>query len=735
MEKVLLAYESSERKAPEVSVQGVVAYVFRQDGRLRIELADAAVRLSDSERLYWEPKMLVTAEEASVPRSGFPVCGMDMEVQGRISLFPEAGNPGEFDSRLYYRGEKMICQVKAKEIREALPVAERENRRRSFRPLLHAAGTLREWGRKALSEICCERDRGMFQAILLGDRTELSEELKELFQENGIAHILAVSGLHVSLIGMTLYRGLRFLGLGYGASGGIVSLVLLLYGSVTGFSASVFRAIFMVLCALLAGWLGRTYDLLSAMFLSLFLLALDSPFLLYSGGLQLSYGAVLAVGILGELPKETSVFPDSLRLGIAVQGMTLPILLYHFFRYPLFSLLLNLLVIPLMSLAAGSGIAAVGLFAVGEALGRMTGGAVLSALLQRTAGSVVGPGHYIFQFYRSLCAAAGSLPLASILAGRPEFWEIGFYYAALFWWYRNQFQKRKWRSRYRAFLLLCLGILLLFTKPVHGLHIWFLDVGQGDGVLLQTASGTILYDCGSSQDRNVGKNRLVPFLESQGIDRLDYVLVSHGDSDHMNGILWLMEEENKLLVDRLVLPMAGYGQEEYDRLVQAARCRGTEISYLAAGDGLKLGKLSLDCIHPERERKGGQPGDDRNEQSLVFHVKYGEFSLLLTGDIGAEEEKKLRDRLGEDYGFRERRLTVLKAAHHGSAGSSSREFLAAVHPEIAILSYGIGNSYGHPSPEAVERLEEAGAVLWETAKSGAIYLKTDGTKLWIRPFR
>ena len=745
-------------------VRGILACCSEREKDYRLELSGVEICLPGQEKavLFREPALLVTVgKETADGKNGsrLPPCGAEIEVSGTISMFFGARNPGQFDDRLYYRGKKIRYRLRAKEIR----TAGEEVTGVIGQPARYLAGGFREWVREALRIVCCEKDRGIFQAILLGDRTELSEETQELFQDNGIAHILAVSGLHVSLIGMGLYQGLRMLGLGYGAAGGAAGAVLLFYGSVTGFSSSVFRAVFMVLCAFLAGCLGRTYDLLSAMALSLLLLAADSPYLLCSGGLQLSYASVLAVGLTQELWQQEKRIRgqenptgrrkrsdrrnppvirqwEALWMGAAIQRMTLPILLYHFFKYPLWGIALNLLVIPLLPFAAGSGMTAVGLYTVSRALECLPESlGALSYAFGMLASAAAGPGHYIFALYRILCSVTGKLPLASITAGQPGLWMMVLYYGALLWWYVRRFRGEK--PGITDFCWVCLGILLLFPRTVQGLHLWFLDVGQGDGVVIQTKEGTILSDCGSSQDRSVGKNRLVPFLESRGISRLDYVLVSHCDQDHMNGILWLLEEAPELAVETLVLPLAGCGQEEYQRLVDAANKRGIGISYLSSGDQLRLGEVSVTCLHPEGGRKDAEKAgsgafvrSDANSQSLVLEVRYRAFSLLLTGDIGFEEEKLLTEELKTAYGAAGRKLTVLKAAHHGSAGSSSEEFLEAVQPALTVLSYGEGNRYGHPAPEAVMRLKEVGTVLEETAESGAIHLRTDGRKLWIRPF-
>lgn len=708
VERFLFTQETGEKQAGSVRAAGILTELSEQNGYVTMQLSEVqlsfAAEAGEKASEFQESGVLVSVKRDLLPET-LPLCGSRAEVSGKAERMKRARNPGGFDAWLYYRGKKLSVRIKADSVRFLDSGA---------RPVYQWADAFQRWGKAALAEISCQEDRGIFQAILLGDKSELSEETERGFQKNGIAHILAVSGLHVSLIGMSVWNGLRFLGFGYGSAGVTASLLLLFYGTVTGFGASVIRAVGMALLGFLAKWLGRTYDLLSAMACSLFFLAFYSPLLLCSGGLQLSYAAVLAVGLAQE---------QHLPVGLVIQLFTLPVLLFHFFEFPIWGMGFNLLVLPLLPYAAASGIAGMLFFALSTQT--PFGGCVLLA----AAKALVGPAHYIFRLYRWLCAWGEELPFSLLTSGRPELWKLIFYYLTLLLLYRSR----------KQVLLFLLSLFFLCTRPVQGLQIWFLDVGQGDCVFFQTKEGTVLSDCGSSQDKRVGKQTLSPFLKSQGIRALDYVLVSHSDSDHTNGIVWLLEEERDIAVKRLLLPVAAKKEEAYQRLCEAAQKRGTEVFYFQSGDvltlGGDLGALRLECLYPFQDNPASSGSNsDPNAHSLVVEVCYQDFSMLLTGDIGAEQEKTLVGRLQKQYQGKNRPLSILKAAHHGSAGSSSEEFLEAVRPQFTVLSYGAGNSYGHPAREAIERLEQTGTELLETAKSGAIWVSTDGTEWKIRHF-
>ena len=777
----------------DVALSGILDSVSEKNGWCTMVLTGVEVE-GESVR-----KILVSCKSDLLERCEeklLPPCGSRIHLTGTAKFLEEARNPGQFSYRMYYRGLGIRNRVTADQIF----ISEGKSS-----PLRRQAENFRAYAKAVFHEICAPEDAGIFQAILLGDKSGLSEELRERFQDNGIAHILAVSGLHVSLIGMSVYGALRFLGVSYGWAGLGAAALLTFYGFVTGFGASVFRAVFMVEVSCLAAYLGRSYDLLSALSLSLILQAWQSPYLLFSAGLQLSYGAVAAIGLETERMREVrkrrkereeeeqrkEKEKECFHLSTAIQLYTMPIQLYHYFTFPLLGIFLNLIVIPLLAYAAGSGLLALGVYSmafVGGKIGRIGGGSsaarVLSAFGSAESGisgvseifgiaasACTGPGHYIFQLYEWLCLQTERFPFHSIVAGRPEMWKIGVFYAALgvrYVWSMREvkeviddlqrkgiflFQK-DWNVQERGtkegaemevleqgggenrlkkyiFNIAFIGVAVFFLifQPIRGFQIWFLDVGQGDGVLLRTRDVTLLSDCGSSQDKKIGKNVLEPFLKSQGIRMLDWILVSHADADHTNGIEWFLKEDADIRVRHLALPAAGKGQEAYEKLEQLARNRGAEVYYLHRGETVRAKRLSLQCMYPEA---GEKPDEERNSHSLVFDVRYGKFSMLLTGDIGAEDEREIV-RMEEQE--KREKATLLKAAHHGSNGSSSEEFLEYFSPAFTVLSYGEGNTYGHPAPEALERLEQVGTEIWRTADSGAVNVWTDGKRMRIKGYK
>ena len=756
--------------------------------------------------------------------------GMRVAVRGRLESMGRASNPGEFDFGSYYHA----LGIEGRMFGENLRITGD-----GYSPYLDGIYRLKRWAWEMLSRLCGTEngDLGVFGAVVLGDRTLLKPDLRDLYRRNGIAHLLAVSGLHIALIGMGLYRLLkRRLGLGYGLAGTMAAAATVTYGILTGGSAGVVRAVVMVCVQILADRLGRTYDLLSAVSLAAVLVLAESPSLLFQAGFQMSFGAVLAIGaaypvlevwtgirddgagdgyrgswggrhgsgddrfggeFLGigagwtEGGRHGSGIRQGLLLGISVQIVTLPVTAYHFYEYPVYGTVLNLLAVPLMGYVLVSGLAGLALGSVWLPAGRFA----------------VGTGHYILRLYEWLCRGVERLPGAVQIVGRPQAAQLAVYAGgwclALLWAARCAEREKKragadrgeraaggnaGRRRLRMMVLMlfaCGGYLLLQKPPVQGLHAVFLDVGQGDGICLESGDLVVLVDGGSQSRKDLGERVLEPYLKSRGIGRVDYAVVSHGDNDHVSGLRYLLEADCGIRIGTLVLPWLGEGNERYEELSRLAAAAGTDVVWMKAGD--RIGReparaASGRWIWPgaggrnengvmaserkEEEKTASEPeekgravlerepdselslqitclyaGDpvyrgNTNDHSLLLQVTYGRAGILLTGDLSAEGEKRwLTGIRGDRVSGAASELTgpvqVLKAAHHGSSYSGSDEFLEYVAPAWTVISCGAGNRYGHPGEDTLRRLEACGSRVFFTMRGGAVTVMTDGERMRI----
>lgn len=623
--------------------------------------------------------------------------GSLIAAEGKPETFSPARNEGNFDGAAYYRslgicGRMYDAQIYMTE-QPSFPV----------RAWLSA---VRERVKMTYEEVLEERDAGILASMCLGDRSLLSDETKELYQVSGIIHMLAISGMHISVLGMSVYRIFRKR-FGFCMSGILAYVPVILYGIMTGASASAMRAVIMFGIYLLAQILGRTYDLLSALGAAGILLLLDQPMLMENPGFQLSFAAVLGIGIVypiicqslcskekteGRLVK---LFENVLFL-VSIQITLLPVTLFYYYEASIYAVPVNLLIVPLAGILMGMG---------------LTGG-MLGMISGKAAGIMLYPCHLLLEGYDRVCNFTSGLPGAVWTPGKPKVWMMIVYYGLLvmllIFLYRKSVSGWKRGGIKYLFLVLLMSYGLLFKARSSFFEIDVLDVGQGDGIYIRADNGTDFFiDGGSSDVKDLGKYRLKPFLKAKGVSDIEYWFVSHGDEDHISGLLWLLE--TGFPVEHLVLSESMPEDEALESLCKAAEQNGTDVIYLRDGDCMKAGALQFTCINVYR-------GDDRNDASLILLLEYGDFGALFAGDISEDVEKML---------VNERRIDeveVYKANHHGSGYSSSQMFLERIKPLLTVISCGENNRYGHPHEETLLRLENVRSGIAVTAKSGQIKL-------------
>lgn len=688
---------------PESTVCGEVERYTVSEFSASVYLKNAYL-IYRSEKVSIENVKVFLKEEEQVP------VGTVILLSGNLERVPEIRNPGEFDSRQYYACEHIYYFLKKGKI---LKKSDDYSRYGQF------LADLRERLAEALKQTAGNA-APVFQAMVLGDKGNLTEEIKLRYQMAGIVHIMAISGLHISILGVGLYQVLMRTGMGIWPSGILALAVMLQYGMMTGGSVSTMRAVCMFLISVGAKIAGRIYDMMTALAAAAMLILLEAPAYLYSSGFLLSFGAVLGIGIAApsmlHLTGAKTKAGKGLVSSLAVQMVTLPVSLYFFGEVSLAGVFLNLAVLPTAGAVLGSGV-----------------GAALLGSVCVPAGAVAAvPGRLLMWGYEKLCAIAAGLPVCTWVGGRPEIWQIAAYYGilgAILWFDHGERFNRK---AVRIFFFaggIAVGILVLGYRSCPYMRITCLDVGQGDGIVVETPEDySFVVDCGSSSKTGVGQYQLVPYLKYRGVSHLDGIFVSHTDEDHISGVRELLELMGKGLVsiraECLYLPAWADAPEAWEELWNLAEKAGVRVRRVKQGDCLAEGKLKFCFLAPAP----GTRGDDVNEDGMVLKLEYGSFCGIFTGDIGEETEKKLiKEDLLCDVDF-------LKVGHHGSRYSSSQEFLEKLKPEYGVISCSESNTYGHPSPEAVERLEGCGCQVEYTMKSGAVTLVTDGERIGMRGF-
>lgn len=547
----------------------------------------------------------------------------------------------------------------------------------------------------------------------------------------------------MSFIGMGFYKILRKAGIGFSAAGVAGITLLTLYTLMIGPGVSSLRAIVMYIVRMGAEITGRDYDLPTSLSLAAAVIVFWQPLYLLDAGFQFSFGAILGIAVVVPVMENGSRIPKFLASGLAIQITLFPLMLYYYFEFPVWSVLLNLLVIPLMSVVLGTGLVGSMLYLIFP-----TGGTLLLQTCK-----------WILRLYEIACEWSMKLPFGRLVLGQPPMIFIVLYYVVLvlvcYAGRRvcvNAEKKQNGRiqeDRQRtgggkagnsklisAELLLqavLFGVLTLYSHGRTGeVKVIMLDVGQGDCLYIRTPDGQhCLVDGGSTDVKNVGTYRLEPFLESQGVGTLRYVFLSHGDEDHVSGIRELLENQKLgVKIDTLVLPEERVLDETLLGLAKTARQNKTRVvtmkegEYLTGGNPAKTDRSTayvIRCLAPGQ----GYSGEPGNAASMVLAFQYGAFDMLFTGDVEGEGENLLTEKINKQ------KIDVLKVAHHGSKSSTSEEFLQAASPEIALISAGKENRYGHPHEETLLRLEECGCQIYSTQESGAVTVVSNGKTLYV----
>lgn len=674
--------------------------------------------------------------------------GNNIRVTGGTSINEAPSNIGEFNQRDYYRSQGISFISFAKEF---IIVND------DYDKLRQGIYDIKLKIKDQITKIFDEKDAGLFSAMVTGDKSTIDKEQKRLFSDNGIAHILAISGLHLSILGLVLFELLRKR-FSITLSAFVVSVFILFYGIFIDAGATSLRAITMLYIRFLSLSLGRTYDSKNTLYVVCFVFLMLHPYLLFNAGFQFSYVAIFALNedvhiyIKKKVDKIGVAHDRKIKIKFpAIIVLTIflfPITIYHYFTYPLYSVLLNIIVIPLMSFVLGFGLI----------------GLIISFFILPLGRIFTFVVHIIFLIYDKLCYLIEKLPFHLLWLGKPTIYEILFYYVAIFLIIyainkddyvkirnekveRGDFLKKIsynfiFNLNIRpiiCLILLVLSVLVMSIRTHSDFRMTFLSIGQGDAIIIESRDAVLTIDGGSTSNKSAGQYIELPHIKSRALSHVDYAFVSHADSDHTNALIYMLDNEDELKFKHLVLPINAKTDKAYDKLKLSAESSGLDIIYAEEGDtidikdGLKVEVLSPDMAtilaNPNKKKKNQL---DINELSLVFRVNYKGKTALFTGDTGIKNiqrmllDDKLKGKLKSD---------VLKVPHHGSKNSLNEDFYKAVNPSYAVISYGKTNTYGHPHKVVLDALSNLSIDTLKTGTSGEIDIYFDKEKIKTKTFR
>lgn len=708
--------------------------------------------------------------------------GQTIRLQGDLEPVPAPRNPGAFDYAEYLAGEGVYYLGKVEEAEQA-EILEPPGYYDSF------INACRERALGAIQESLPPNQAATLIGMLLNDVSLIEPEDYDLYQKTGIIHLFSVSGLHTGFLILMmawlgdlfrLRNGLRFTS---------TMAILLVYGAVAGWPVAVERSVLMAFLCLLAHYTGRSHQMINGLCLSAVLILAADPRSLFNLSFQLTFLATWGlVALFPELRRrwlpspapanqearrlqnatapgisrdrletEAEQLPvasghgqtraiqawkerwvrrvlEGLLLPLCAEITIIPLVAYHFNMISPWSLLTNILTVYTSGLAVILGFAA-----------------LLAAIASTgLAGLFLYPAGLMVELIDGAVSLVAGLPFACIWVRSPSPGMMALYYGGGIFLYTSIY--REWPLERviagAALMALVLGMTISpprWASPEAGcLKIVFVDVGQGDCIYICTPGGRhLLVDGGGSEFRDVGRLTVAPFLKQEGVNRLDLVVNTHPDTDHVGGLQAVFTD---FQVDYLGVPYGWENHPAYRELLPGLDWgpRPEQSSFLTGFWGERNGDSALFCkeepvmwkLHAGQRidieeglelrvlsPEAGSGTEDVNSSSVVLELRFGSFGLLLTGDIDA----KVMDELVAHRLLNH--CTVVKVPHHGSRNSLSAEFYQELRPHYAVIQAGQGNPFGHPSGAVLDLLDEQGVRVLRTDQEGAVSLITDGCVL------
>jgi len=552
----------------------------------------------------------------------------------------------------------------------------------------------------------------VFEALILGERGRMDPAATQSLQKTGLFHLFALSGGHIAIIFFLLFALLKLLRVPVRVSYGLLIVLLVFYSLLVEGRASFLRATIMSIAYLLGKLLWKDVHLLNTISLSLFFLLLFNPFQLFDLGFELTYAATF--GIILFMPKVMKFLPrlplkasETFAMSLTAQAGVFPLIASAFNRIIFSGLALNMIGIPLVGLIMAVGYVFLPVSFLSGALAKLLA-LVLSFLIK------------VFMFSTHLL---DGLPFLSYrIPTPPAFVVIGYFVFLLLVLLPSRLRSVKLAAVPGFAVFFALLIFYPFSSAVRNFEATFIDVGQGDSILLEfPGRKKMLIDGGGLPvgTFDIGESVVSRFLWGKGIKKIDYLVLTHMHPDHLNG---LAAVARNFRIGEFWETGGTTEERTYAQLKDSLR--DVRQRNVFEGFSLREGEVTIAALFPKAKVPPGLPVG--NDQSLVLRVSYRSTSFLLPSDIGIKAEQEILAGAGD------LRSRVLKSAHHGSNSSSSLEFLGAVAPEIIVLTVGRNNAFGLPHKEILDRYRETGAKIYRTDLDGAVEISSDGQNIVVR---
>lgn len=660
-------------------------------------------------------------------------------VKGEISIADSKRNYGGFDYNKYLKQSKIFGIVQAEECRKF-------STQNDFFTILE---NIRYKFLIKIEDLYNDENSGFLKSLLFGKTDELTVNIKESFRDSSLSHVLAISGMHVTYVVIGIEFVFDKIIKSKKTKNNLLIIFIIFFSFVTGNSVSGIRSCIMGAMTILAKNFDKKNNFYFSLIYSFFIIVLFNPYNIYNIGLWLSYMGSLGIVCFSSffkkyiykkfgnkkkiniiLKKFIKYIIENFVVTFSAQILIFPIMMYVFnvisVSFFISNILVSFFVGPLLIL---------GYFSV-----------LLSFINFPFSKIIVYVSEFFIFIVVKISEICSKLPFSKIYVTTPSMIMVFVYYGIVFWLIYISFKKQFYFFRiinskkffkkelnklidkyillkkyfFISFIVITVISFQINLNSYNEFQINFVDVGQGDCTYIKTFSGNnIIIDGGegNTEKYDYGENVVLPYLLDRGVKKIDYLIISHADSDHIGGLFAVIKN---IKIDKILIGIQAQISEQYVELLEISKSKNIKIVELKSGDKLKLEKeIYLDVLWPNENNL--IESNALNNNSLVFKIYYKNFSILFTGDIEEIAEKEILKLYNNN--LYKLNATILKVAHHGSKTSSITAFLEAVNPKIVLIGVGKNNKFGHPSMSVINKLKKNNAKIYRTDENGEINIK------------
>lgn len=627
-----------------------------------------------------------------------------IEGSGKINEIEQGSNPKLFDNKVYFQSKNILSSITFNN--NSYTVLKNKNFNIKKITLKYKKNALR-----AIENNLNEMNSSIMKSIIFGDDTYLKSQTLDKFRKLGLSHILAVSGLHIGILSGFIILLLKFIKINIKVALLLTLITVWLYGFVLGYPVTVLRAFIMLVIFVMSKLIYKRYDIINSLLFTAYILLLVNPIQIYSIGYQLSFIIVMSLSLFSKnienILESRSKLSKTFSALVAAQIGLIPISIYHFNYVSIFAIVSNLILVPFLTISLILSFILINI-------------SYISNIIVVYIGYVI---EFILNIFNHISSVMYNYLCFNYYLVSPTIIEIIVYYLMFIIAFKH-IHFYKYQKKINKVIIIYLFIIAISTNiinlKIYELNINFIDVGQGDCILVSANNKNYIIDAGGPifTKYNIGDKIVIPYLLKNGIKNIDGIFISHYDKDHCSAVPLLIE---KLNVKKIFVGYIDTNNDQCNDIINIANVKKLPINLIKKNSKIKISKdLEIFVLHPANNLINSD-----NNNSLVLLLRYYNYKILFTGDI----EAVIENNIIKDYDID---INILKVAHHGSKTSSTLEFIQEMNPKFAVISVG-KNTYGHPDKAILERYKKEGVKIFRTDEDGMIGVKLTKNSIKITP--